>query len=182
MKFPPERICAMIGSCQNLPMRIMFERKHESNGKEVLCDGCKIFVNAIHAWATCESTTNLIDSLFDKMCLIFNNTDFQPVCEDIVNYGVDKVIKFVFDELPAEKVCAFVKACPATEQDLKDEKEALKSYEENPYMHILPLLPFPTRIGNLPLNVPNPRIPAPKMANFAPQRHNIGRHHYQRRH
>jgi len=136
-KFPPERICAMIGVCTNVPMKVMFSRKLESDGKEVLCDGCKILVNSIHAWVTSDSMIKAIDSLFDKMCLLFNNTDFKPVCEDIVNYGIDKVIEYVQKKLPADKVCSFVKACPAQElvQIRKPTKNIQSSHRLNSDKH-----------------------------------------------
>jgi len=103
-KLNPDVICSMIGLCPKASPVVK---------GPVVCDGCKILIDAIHAWVNCQSTRNFIDALFDKMCLLFQKTDFQPVCENIVNYGIDQVIQFVQSELSSDKVCTKIKACPA---------------------------------------------------------------------
>ena len=166
-RFPPERICTIVGACVK-PALLAPSGKivagtdaspFVADGKEVLCDGCKIMVDAVHAWVNAPSMRNMIDSLFDKMCVLFNSTDFQPVCEDIVNYGIDKIIKFTQDKLTSERVCGLIKVCPAKEQ-VRTARPAI--------------LPMPRLLGNARFNVPVIGAPHDTTAGDLRKHHNMG--------
>jgi hypothetical protein len=54
-----------------------------------------------------------IYTLANKMCRLFKDTDFQPVCENILDFGIDKVIDYMQQKLSPEYVCGLVKLCPS---------------------------------------------------------------------
>eukprot|EP01105_Mastigella_eilhardi_P006226 TRINITY_DN17829_c0_g1_i1.p1 TRINITY_DN17829_c0_g1~~TRINITY_DN17829_c0_g1_i1.p1 ORF type:complete len:161 (-),score=48.10 TRINITY_DN17829_c0_g1_i1:64-525(-) len=89
------------------------ERRGLAAGEDVWCDGCKTVIGAVDVWLRSNNTVTEIEKYLDTLCGLFDDTDFEPVCDQILNYSLETIIAWLEQEYPPSWICQKIGICAA---------------------------------------------------------------------
>jgi saposin len=94
------------------------------------CDICQTLISAIENWVEDNKTETQIIEDFETLCYLVPL--WTTVCDQVVVYGVDEVIKYIQNDQPPSVVCAEIGICSA--KKVHKPKPKPKSRDENCFL------------------------------------------------
>jgi len=96
------------------------------------CDICQTLIGAIEDWMENNKTETQIIDDFETLCYLVPL--WTDVCDQIVVYGVDKVIAYIENDQPPSVVCGEIGICAAKKMVVHKAKPKPKARDENCFL------------------------------------------------
>jgi len=110
---PPAKVCQQIGMC----------KKTEEPKAAPLCTLCELVISSVEKWLREKKTEEEIEKLLDQVCALFGS--FRSQCDEFVDAYLDLAIQYIENNLPPEKFCAMINACPKQQPRVADTSQCM---------------------------------------------------------